>query len=64
MSSRRASGNLFPLSRRRVSLSFLALSRARASRRSKYTLLSFLPLFLFENFTRFANAYFLMVRSY
>jgi hypothetical protein len=30
--------------------------------RSKYTWYSFVPLFLFEQFTRFANAYFLMVR--
>lgn len=28
---------------------------------SRYTLLSFIPVFLFQQFTRFANAYFLIV---
>jgi hypothetical protein len=31
--------------------------------RSKYTWYNFAPLFLFEQFTRFANAYFLLVRD-
>ena len=30
---------------------------------AKYSLLTFVPVFLLENFSRFANAYFLMVRE-